>query len=162
MSPRGTGSVRATITIADYVGIDAQGKVNVIGGGITLLGLQEGGTAPFAIFVRLTSPMPLTDSPALEILLADASGNPVSIPGPQGLPQPLRIAQNVDFLPPAAPGIHIPAGAIPSSAQFAVNFANGLPLPAGHSYTWRVQLDHDVIASESFYIPTPPPGPVIG
>lgn len=155
--------VQASIILADFVNIDAGGKVNVLGGGVTLLGWTGQLTTPFAIFVRLSTPRPIHDAPAVEILLADASGNPVMVPsGPDGESQAMRIAQNVEFSAPAVPGVHIPPGAIASTAQIVLNFGNGLPLKPGHSYTWRVQIDHDVIASESFYIPTGPAMPVIG
>ncbi|OAN37435.1 hypothetical protein [Microbacterium sp. H83] len=159
-----TNSIRASITLADYVNIDGGGKANLIGAGIALLGFdpQQGVTTPFALYVRLISAMPTTDQPAVEILLVDASGQPVMLPGPMGEGQAMRISQNVEFPPPAAPGVTIPSGALPSVAQFAINFANGLPLAPGHSYSWRVQLDHDVIGSESMFIPLPAPGPVLG
>lgn len=156
--------IRGSIVMADYVSIDQLGKAHLVGAGVALLGFdpQQGATTPFALYVRVISPRPSNDRPALEILLADASGQPVMLPGPMGEPQAMRIAQNVEFPPPAAPGVSIPNGALPSVAQFAINFANGLPLVPGQSYSWRVQIDHDVIASESIYIPQPPPGPVIG
>lgn len=156
--------IRASVTIADFVNVDAGGKANLIGAGISLLGFdpQQGVTSPFALYVRLVSPLPTNDRPAVEILLADASGQPVMLPGPMGEAQALRISQNVDFPPVAVQGVTIPNGAIPSVAQFAINFANGLPLAPGHSYSWRIQLDHDVIASESIFIPVAPAGPVIG
>lgn len=156
--------IRASVIIADFVNVDAGGKANLIGAGISLLGFdpQQGVTSPFALYVRLVSPLPTNDRPAVEILLADASGQPVMLPGPMGEAQALRISQNVDFPPVAVQGVTIPNGAIPSVAQFAINFANGLPLAPGHSYSWRIQLDHDVIASESIFIPVAPAGPVIG
>ena len=156
--------ISAHITIADFVNVDAGGKANVIGGGVLLLGFdpQQGVTTPFAIFVRLVSPVPTTDHPAVEIVLVDASGQPVQVPGPMGENQAIRISQVIEFSAPAVPGVHIPAGAIPSVSQFAINFSNGLPLAPGHSYSWRVQLDHDIVTSESFYVPQPSPGPVIG
>lgn len=157
-------SIVAHITIADYVGVEASGKANILGAGITLVGFdfQQGVTTPFAIWVRLVSPMAIADRPAAEIVLVDASGQPVQVPGPMGEYQAVRISQVVEFPAATTPGVHIPNGAVPSVAQFAVNFSNGLPLAPGNSYTWRVQLDHDVIASESFFVPQPPAGPVIG
>lgn len=156
--------IRAAVLLADYAAIDASGKLNMVGGGVTMLGFefQQGTTTPFTVFVRLVSPVATNDRPAVEIVLADASGNPVQIPGPAGELQTMRIAQNVEFAPPMLSGTSLPPGAIPSIATFAINFTNGLPLAPGHSYSWRVQIDHDVIASESFFIPVPAPGPVIG
>ncbi|ANG85772.1 hypothetical protein [Microbacterium aurantiacum] len=154
----------ASIILADFANIDQSGKLNVVGGGISLIGyeFQQGTTTPFTVYVRVVARVPRTDRPALEIVLADASGDPVQIPSPTGELQTMRIAQNVELAAPSLPGVSIPPGAIPSSAAFAINFSNGLPLAPGHSYSWRVQIDHDVIASESFYIPVPDPGPVLG
>lgn len=157
-------SVRATLLLADYANVDAVGKLNLVGGGVSIVGFefQQGTSSPFTLYVRIVSPMPLDDRPAVEIVLVDASGDPVQIPGPAGELQTMRIGQNIQLAAPQLPGVDIPPGAVPSSAGFVIGFPNGLPLAPGHSYTWRVQVDHDVIASESFYIPLPAPGPVIG
>lgn len=156
--------IAANVTIADFVNVDQGGKANIIGGGLTLLGFdaQQGVTHPFAIFVRVSSPLPREDRPALEIVLVDASGQPVLVPGPMNEPQAIRISQVIEFPAPAHPGVHIPAGAVPSVSQYAINFSNGLPLAPGHSYSWRVQIDHDIVTSESFFVPIGVTGPVIG
>lgn len=156
--------ISATIAIADFVNVDASGKANLIGAGVSLIGLdpQQGASTPFGLYVRLVSPVPIRDRPAVEIVLVDASGQPVVVPGPTGEPQAMRFSQLVDFPAPAVPGVSIPAGAVPSASQFAINFASGLPLEPGRSYTWRVQIDRDVIASESFYVPHAATRPIFG
>lgn len=157
-------TIHAHVVIADFVNIDDGGKANIIGGGVTMLGVdaQQGVTSAFAIHVRLVSRTPLDDRPAVEIVLVDASGQPVLVPGPMGESQAVRISQIVEFLPAVVAGVHIPAGSVPSSNQFAINFSNGLPLTPGQSYSWHVRLDHEVIASESFFVPHAPTGPVVG
>lgn len=157
-------AITATILLADFANISSDGKLNLIGGGIQLLGFnpEQGLTAAFTVYVGLSSPMPLDGAPAVEILLADASGNVVQLPGPAGEPQALRISQNVEFSLPAVVGLDIPKGALPSTSQFVIGFTNGLPLQVGHSYTWRVQVDHEVIASKTMYLPAPTPLPVLG
>lgn len=157
-------SITATVLLADFANISSDGKLSVIGGGIQLLGFNpaQGLSAPFTVYVGLSSPMPLEDAPAVEILLADASGEVVQLPGPAGEPQALRISQNVEFTLPAVAGLDIPRGILPSTSQFVIGFSNGLPLQVGRSYTWRVQIDHEIIASKTMYLPAPTASPVIG
>lgn len=157
--------VTATIIVADFINIDAANKVNVIGGGIQFIGFdpQQGTTSPFAIFVQVHCPLPAPEmEAALEVVLADASGNPVLLPGPTGEGQAMRVAQNIEFRDFQIPGTSIPRGAVPAGSQVVLNFGNGLPLAVSQSYQWRVHIDHELKASYSFYIPGPPPGPVIG
>lgn len=155
--------IEATILLADYVNSDAAGKLNIIGGGIRFIGVDPDtqATGPFGLLVLLNSPLS-GDSPAVEILLTTATGQVLSLPGLDGKNQPLRISQNVDFAEPAVPGMAIPKGTVPSTVQIAINFANGLPLKAGYSYQFRVQIDHDTVATYSFFTPRPPQGAVIG
>jgi hypothetical protein len=157
-------TIRATIILCDFVNADASGKLNIVGGGIRLMGLDpnSGLTPPFGLAAVLESSIPLDDPPAVELVLTTATGQVMTLPGPNGKNQALRIAQNLEFVQPAVPGVKIPRGALPSTAQIAANFPTGLPLKAGFSYQWRIQVDHDVIASYSFLIPAPASGPVIG
>lgn len=155
--------IEATILLADYVSVDAAGKLNIIGGGIRFVGVDPntGATSALGLLVVLNSPLS-GDSPAVEILLTTATGQVMSLPGPDGKNQPLRIAQNVDFAEPALPGVAVPKGSVPSTVQIALNFANGLPLKAGYSYQFRVQVDHDTVATYSFFTPRAQQGAVIG
>lgn len=155
--------VTARILMCDFVNIDNAGKANLIGAGVRILGLDSStqSTSPFGLFVYLESPLS-GDGPALEVLLTTAAGQVYKLPGPEGTSQALRISQNVDFNDPLVPGLSIPKGAVPPVVQFAVNFANGLPLRAGYSYQFRAQLDHEIVATYSFFIPRAPSGPVMG
>ena len=156
--------IEASIALGDFVNIDSSGKANLIGSGLRIFRIDpnSGATSPFGILVTLSSPMALGDSPAFEILLTTATGSVVQLPVPGGS-QALRISQNIDFAEPSAPqGFSIPKGAVPSTVQFAINFSGGLPLDEGNSYQFRAQIDHDVVASYSFYVVKPPPGPLVG
>jgi len=155
--------ITASVMLADYAAQET-GKLHVIGGGLQFLGFDPnmGVTAPFTVIVSLTSPTAITtDHPAVEIVLVDAGGDPVGLPGPAG-PQVMRISQNVEMPEPALPGQSLPKGSINASATFVLHFATGLPIPPGLSYSWRVQIDHDVKATYPFFIPGPPQGPVLG
>lgn len=156
--------VRGFVLLADFVNNDAAGKVNVVGGGLSLIGFDPatGQSAPFAVLAHLTCAIPGTETAAVELLLADSSGNVVMLPTPTGESQAMRVAQNVQFQPPVAPGVVLPAGALGATAQIIMHFLAGLPLRLGESYTWRLQVDHEPVASTSFFIPGPPQGPVIG
>lgn len=157
--------IRGSIMLADYAVTDAVGKVNVIGGGLSVIGfdLNQGITTPFTVYASLTCPIPAPDSSAaVEVALVDASGNPVAVAGPTGEGQVVRIAQNVEFAAPVIPGLQIPRGAIESASQIIVNFGNGIPLGVGQAYAFRLSVDGDVKASAAFFVPGPIAGPVIG
>jgi hypothetical protein len=155
--------VTARLLLADYANVDQAGKLNLIGGGVRVLGFDPNtdASAPFSVVLTIESPLS-GDSPALEIMLTTATGLVYKVPGPGGVSQAVRISQNIEFAEPGLPGIAIPKGALPSTAQVVINFSNGLPLKPGYSYQFRAQLDHEVVATYSFYIPPLPKGPVIG
>ena len=155
--------VNAQLLMADFANIDGTGKLNIVGGGVRVLGLDEGAetTSAFAVILVVESPIS-GDSPALELLLTTATGQLYKIPTGNGGSQAVRISQNIDFAEPAVPGVQIPRGAVPSAAQVVLNFSNGLPLRAGYAYQFRAQLDHELVASYSFFVPARPAQPVIG
>jgi hypothetical protein len=157
------GAVSGTVLLADYANADS-GKLNIIGGGATVLRIVPPGiTSPFTVVVRLVSPLPLDEAVAVEVVLVDDNGDPVLGPGPvPGELVPIRVGQNVPFEKPVVAGVSLPKGAIPSAALIVVGFPGGVPLIPNRSYTWRVQVDHDVIASTSFYVIGAPEAPVYG
>lgn len=156
--------IEASITVGDFVNVDAANKVNVIGGGIRVIGLnsESGLSAPIGLFVQLASPLPTEgDGPAVELVLTTATGAIVKIgQGPQS--QAVRIAQTVEFGYASPASVVIPRGALPASAQIVLNFPTGLPLRAGYSYQWRLQIDHEVKATYSFFVAGNQPPPVFG
>lgn len=152
--------------MADYAAIDAAGKVNVIGGGISFVGFDsiQGISTPFALFVQVVTPLKSiheTDA-VLEIELTDLNGNPINIPSPTGEPNPLRITQIIEFKMNQPAGTEKPVPAFPSTAAVAMNFANGLPLTAGEHYTWSIKIDHEIKGKAFFMVPRPTALPVLG
>jgi len=135
--------------ISEYGGTDPAGRLNVVGGGIYVLGqgglaaqgLAPGFTAPFAVVTTVAVPPELLGQEcALELQLEDSAGDAVTLPGPAGEPQALRVGQAVAFDEPAtAPGI--PRRTLRPRTQWVLNFSGGLPLPLGQLYTWRVKID---------------------
>lgn len=162
------------ITLADYVGGDDARKLNIIGGGLTVIGLLPqpstgmpgGTTAPFGVAVSVSVPPTLYGAEAaLEVLLEDSAGVVVSVAQGEGEPaQVLRMGQTLTFEEPVFPGMNVPRGVIPARAQWVLWFGTGLPLPAGQGYQWRVRIDGDTRAdwAEPFYVPLPQAGIVLG
>lgn len=154
-----------TILLADYAAVDTAGKLNVIGGGVTIIGLSNtGATSPFSLVVTITVPPPLYNAEcAIEVQLEDPAGEIVSLPG-SATPQLMRIGQSITFDEPNHKGVPVPRRTLRSRQQFVVNFAAGLPLTLGQKYTWRVKIDSASRDSwtEEFFVPGPVPGSVLG
>lgn len=135
---------QVTILLADYAGQDAGGKLNVIGGNIRFLGqIAEGVSTPFCLVVQVDVPARHAGQEyALTVEIHDVTtGRPVSLPGPSGQLEPLRAQQVVTVEPlQLAPGLHRPTDAFVST-NMVMQFSNGLPLQAGHSFEAKVQID---------------------
>ncbi|MCM3657771.1 hypothetical protein M3147_10960 [Agromyces mediolanus] len=155
------------IVLADFANNDAGGKGNIIGAGITLVGFdfQQGVTSKFAIWISVR--IPIEFCPAefpLEMAIVDADDNLVSLPGPAGESQPLRIAQIVSV---ERPNVQVPAALrdhVGGQIQFVFDFNNGLPLAPNGRYEVRVRLDGDDSRTwkYSFAVVGQAPGPVVG
>jgi hypothetical protein len=132
--------------MADYAAVDQAGKLNVIGGGISVLTRVPNAeqTAPVALVVSLAAPPDrYGDECMVEITLEDASGDIVTLPGAvPGVPQPLRINQSAKFTEPTAQHPLItPKGYLWAGVQLVVQFPVGLPLRGIGGYQWRVKID---------------------
>jgi hypothetical protein len=155
------------LLLADYAAADPQGKLNVVGGGISVVGFngQAGLTTPFSLVVSITVPPGLSTAEcAVEMVLENAAGDLVTVPDPAGQAQPMRIGQAVAFEKPTFPGAFVPAGLMGARTQWVLNFNSGLPLATGQRYSWRVRIDHETHDdwAEHFIVPGPMPGPVLG
>ncbi len=161
-------AARVAVVLADYAAVDAINKVNILGAGWTVAGqdLATGATPPQTLVVLIDVPPEFygTDF-TVSLQLLNQTGEVVQLPGPVGVPQALRVAQIVRAEEPLfAPGANIPRGVIWPHSQLIFNLQNGLPLPPNQLYTWTVEIDgeHHDAWSASFYVPGPPPGPVVG
>ncbi len=157
---------RVTLLLADYVAVDASGKLTAVGAAFTLTGLgPDGHTPPMHVAVLVDVPAHLVGQDfAMSVELRDdGSGAPVLVAGQDGEPEPLRVAQVMRAQPPAVPGLQVPASA-PGRVQVVLGFPGGLPLEIGHSYRWSVELDGATRPEWSvvFHVPSPAPGPVFG
>lgn len=164
-------SAHVRITIADYAVVDQQGKATIVGAGVTILGvnIQTGMTAPFAVFASVTfAPQLVGDNPAVELSLETTDNQQlVQMPAPldpSAQPQYVRVATSEKLPPTLLPGLSIPADTIRPKAQILLHFQNGLPLAPGRAYTWRVKVDGETRPewTETLYVPTASPGPVVG
>lgn len=164
-------SAHVHMMLADFANFDASRKINVIGGGLTVIGFDagSGATAPHAIVATVTFGTEfIGETPAIELALEHDDGSIVALPspaGPLGEPQFLRVGTADPLKPSVLPGnVTIPHDAIRPRAHFVMYFANGLPLALGHSYTWRIKIDHETRDewTTTFHVPAPPATPVIG
>lgn len=158
---------QVAVLIADYAAIDAAGKVNAIGVGFQFAGLnvETGTTSPQTVIVLIdVPPKHYSEEFAVSLSLVDQVGDVVNVPGPTGEATPLRIAQVHTANVPQVPNAYIPKDLLPSRIQIVVNFAGGLPLAAGQLYAWQVDIDGSAEPHwrAVFFVPGPPPRPVIG
>jgi hypothetical protein len=164
-APDGT---RAFLLLADYIGVDSAGKINALGAGFTITGLQATGmTGPVFIAAVIDWPASSVGSqfPVSIELQDDTTGQSAVVPGPSGGFEALRIQQFVSVerqsqLQGAAP---LPED-LPCRSQVVVGFPAGLPLTLGRAYTWRLNIDGTRLRNwaAGFYVPTPPPLPTFG
>lgn len=158
---------RVAIALADYASVDGSGKVNLLGAGWQVTGVQPetGLTGPQTAVVFIEIPARhVNDDFALTMTLVDASGQAVMVPGPAGDLQPLRIAKIMKTEEPSFVGWNVPRHAMPCRVQVLANFPGGLPLAANSAYAWQIDIDGDARPAwkVEFFVAGPPPGPVIG
>lgn len=152
-----------TLLIADYAVQDAEGKLNIIGGGLNVLGsVTPGQTNPFAVLARAQVPSRVCPIEAvLELALFDDTGELVVMPGTD---RGMRFSQVVMF-EKARVGTALGPPDLTWSAQIALNLSNGLaPVRPGSHLRWSLRIDGDEerSLSQHFVVAAPPPQPVIG
>lgn len=137
------------VMMADYAAVDQTGKLNIIGGTVAVVSQLPGNDvlASFALVVSVTVPPSHYGSTCrIDVVLEDASGEPVYVPGlvAEAPPQPMTFQQTATFdrprLPPAITGLR---DYIPSRVHTVVIFPPGLPLPKDRGYQWRVIIDDE-------------------
>lgn len=155
-----------TMFVADYVAIDASGKLTAVGMGFNISGLQPNGMiAPqhLAVLVRVPSKY-VGQEFSLELSLRDEDANTaVLVPGPSGQQEPLTVAQVVPVQPPHVPGLFLPPS-LDATSQHVLAFPGGLPLAAGKAYAWHAKIEGQSRQHwrARFHVPGPPPSPVFG
>lgn len=157
-------SAHVRIILADYAAADDTGKLNIVGGGISIVGINPQTQATPAISVVATvsfDPAFIGESPAVELQLEDEHGEIFVMPGDP--PQKLRAGVSSEVKSSGVAGLTVPGNAVRPKSQIVMQFMNGLPLKPGHTYRWRVKVDHMTRDewTESLYVPTVAIGPTL-
>lgn len=156
-----------TVVLADFALSDAAGKINIVGGGVRIVGFSpdQGLTARVSLAVIVELPAhTLPAEFSLEVTLL-SNGEVATVPGPTG-PQPLRMAQTVQLerLPAEQFPVPLVRDHIGRNHQLVMDFGGGLPLSPNGVYEWQVRIDGDdaYAVRYPFAVAGPPPGLVIG
>jgi hypothetical protein len=160
---------QVVVLLADYIGVDAGGKINALGAGFSMLHMQPTGlSGPMYMIVMIDVHAKYAGQQyAVSIELRnETTGQPVMLAAaPAGQLEPLRIQQVLSVQSPQGPpGFFVPVGSVPSRQLLPIAFQDGLPLEAGHMYAWKVQIDGQGRPGweSRFFVPGPQPPPVIG
>jgi hypothetical protein len=155
--------VRVRILMADYATIDQAGKLNITGGGISVVVKPPGPQpVPIALVVSLAVPPELYNSESdLKVALENSSGEPVTMATHEGQ-QPVRIEHRAKF---GEPLVDIPEPGLKrflwATTQVVVQLPGGVPVQAYAGYQWRVTVDGHTSDdwTERFVALPPPPSP---
>jgi hypothetical protein len=103
-----------------------------------------------------------TTSLTLE-LRNDTDDEIVKAPSPSGQMEALRVTNQAKFERPNVPGVQLGAD-MPVRLQLTLGFPAGIPITAGKTYSWKLQVDGRSRKSwrAFFHVPAPPTGPIIG
>lgn len=136
-------SVTCRMILCDAAQAEATGKLHMLGAGWSVLWPPIPATA-VALLIQV--PWDRTNQViSLVTDLVDSDGHPVTVPGANGEPEPVRATGQIEMgRPPGVkPGTEL-------SASFVVNVPS-LPLGFGR-YTWRVSIDGEPGDSQSFEV----------
>lgn len=149
-----TRQTSVSMTIADYVNVDAAGKANLVGAGIRVLTCTPARTdsAPFAVWAAVS----LTEAPSrsvvVELVLAGKDGSSVRLADATGALNEIRITQSVPFDAHLPLDVDIPLGQLPLTHVLAANFTTGLRFAPDTVYRWQVESDGVVVGTYPFYV----------
>lgn len=158
-----------SLVLADYAVADQLGKLQMVGGGLQIVGRDHttGTSAAFALVVSLEFPPEVfNEHYAFEVVLEDSFGAPMELPSlPAGAGSPVvRFGQTLQVEEPNFRGSGVPRRALPARSHVVLYFNTGLPLPSGHVLVWRVRIDGESRDPWTlpFFVPGPPTAPVLG
>ncbi len=158
-----------SLMLADYAIADQLGKLQMVGGGLQIIGRDHitGISCAFALVVSVAFPPEVfNEHYSFEVVLEDTSGAPVELTAvPVGAASSvMRFGQTLQVDEPNFRGSGVPRRALPARSHVVLHFNTGLPLPAGRVLLWRARIDGDSRAdwALSFFVPAPPTGPVLG
>ncbi len=139
-------SAHVRIVLADY-GVEQQGKVTLVGAGISIFGVNpdSGLTAPFVVWATVNfAPEFVGYSPTVELSLETDDGKPVHLPtvaDEQSQLRQVRIGTYEALRRTSVQGFDIPSEIIRPKTQILLLFQTGIKLDAGQLYRWRVEVD---------------------
>lgn len=158
---------RATVLVSDFAQADASGKLNMLGAGFALAGINpDGGMSAAQCLVVLLElpPRHYNEEFPIGVELRDSdTGSPVMVPSPAG-PQTMRLQQLVRAEPVHLLGVYVPPS-LWARVQVVVAFPMGLPgLRAGGNYEWKLEVEGQTRPTwvAPFHVLGPPPQPVLG
>jgi hypothetical protein len=158
-----------SLLMADYAVTDQLNKLQVVGGGLQVIGRDhaKGTTSAFALVIAMSfTPELINEQYAFEVVLENTDGSPVELgtPPPGAASNVMRFGQSLQVDEPNFRGAGVPRHALPPRAQVVLYFNTGLPLPAGRVLVWRARIDGDTRPDWAlpFFVPAPPSGPVLG
>ena len=158
-----------SLILADFAVADQLGKLQMVGGGLQLIGRDHGTgvSAAFAVVVSLTFPPALfNEQYAFEVVLEDTAGNPLELAESAAVPgsRVMRFGQTLQIEEPNFRGSGVPRRSLPTRSHVVLYFNTGLPLPPGRVLVWRARIDGESRPDWTvpFFVPAPPPAPVLG
>ena len=158
-----------SLMMADYAVADQLGKLQVVGGGLQIVGRDhaKGVSSAFALVVSLDFPPEVfNEQYVFEVVLEDTTGAPVELNAAPagGVSSVMRFGQTLQVEEPNFRGNGVPRHALPARSHVVLFFNTGLPLPAGNVLVWRARIDGDSRPEWTlpFFVPAPPTGPVLG
>jgi hypothetical protein len=124
--------MRVTMMLCDYAQV-ADGKLYIVGGGWSII---NSGPTQAAIALKLEVPWDQTNRKIpLTLTLLGEDGSPVTVPGPAGDAQPIKI--DAEFEVGRPPGLK---KGTPIDVPLAINFGP-LALTPGQRYSWELAVD---------------------
>ena len=158
-----------SLILADFAVADQLGKLQMVGGGLQIIGRNHttGVSAAFAVVVGLAFPPELfNEQYVFEVVLEDQAGSPVELTDPAAPPgsRMMRFGQTLQIEEPNFRGSGVPRRALPTRTHVVLYFNTGLPLPPGQVLVWRARIDGESRPEWTvpFFVPAPPPTPVLG
>lgn len=160
-----------SLILADFAVADQLGKLQMVGGGLQIIGRDHGTglSAAFALVVSLSFPPTLVNEQyAFEVVLETEAGLPVHLddvaPTDMSAVRVMRFGQTLQIEEPNFRGSGVPRRALPTRSQVVLYFNTGLPLPSGQVLVWRARIDGESRPDWTvlFFVPAPPPAPVLG
>lgn len=135
--------MRASIILCDFAEQDQPGgKVHMLGAGWSITGPQPSQHA-VAVLIKVGW-NEANRQHDFQLQLMDADANTVSVPSPAGTQ---ALIFNGRFEVGRPPGI-------PEGSEIDTSFVIGIQpiqLPGGQRYTWRLEIDNEPYAAETFF-----------